>query len=90
MTGAWRNNSPRYVWFQRTLFSGKFCKLKSPPFPYVWFNENITSLAEFLNKQLESPEVEEVVILGDLFDRWIIPTDEDPLTDFQAIYNNRR
>ena len=57
------------------------------PYPYVWFKDNIGILSKFLDEQVKS-DVEQVVILGDLFDRWIIPTDEVPLTDFQAIYNN--
>ena len=57
------------------------------PYPYVWFKDNIGILSKFLDEQAKS-DVDQVVILGDLFDRWIIPTDEVPLTDFQAIYNN--
>ena len=36
--------------------------------PYCWFNKNIPILAQFLNDQLKSPDVKEVIILGDLFD----------------------
>lgn len=59
------------------------------PNPYGRCLVNIDNLANFLNKQLESPEVEEVVILGDLFDTWVIPTYEYPLTSFQAICKNQ-
>jgi UDP-2,3-diacylglucosamine pyrophosphatase LpxH len=58
------------------------------PNPYGWFHDNISHLAKFLTKQVNAPEVSEVVILGDLFDEWVIPTNQDPLTSFQDIYNN--
>lgn len=58
------------------------------PHPYGWCRSNIPHLADFLNEQLSAPEVAEVVILGDLFDLWVIPTDQDPLNSFQAIYDN--
>jgi hypothetical protein len=54
-------------------------------FPYGWFRANITHLKDFLIKQLGDKDVAEVVILGDLFDRWVIPADQDPLPDFQKI-----
>jgi len=56
--------------------------------PYGWFRSNIPILANFLTEQHSAPEVAEVVILGDLFDEWVIPTDEDPLNSFAAICNN--
>jgi UDP-2,3-diacylglucosamine pyrophosphatase LpxH len=58
------------------------------PYPYGWFRSNIRNLANFLTEQINPPEVAEVVILGDLFDEWVIPTDEDPLNSFQAICDN--
>lgn len=57
-------------------------------FPYGWFNKNAGLLASFLNEQLESDNVKELVVLGDLFDQWIIPTDGKPLTTFEDICNN--
>lgn len=60
-------------------------------YPYGWFRCNIPKLANFLTEQLkahEASEVSEVVILGDLFDEWVIPTEQAPLTSFQAICNN--
>lgn len=58
------------------------------PHPYGWFRHNIQNLADFLTEQLNAPQVEEVVILGDLFDAWVVPTDEDPLLSVQAICAN--
>jgi UDP-2,3-diacylglucosamine pyrophosphatase LpxH len=37
-----------------------------------------------------APDVKEVVILGDLFDDWVIPTDITPLTNFSNICSNKR
>ncbi len=53
--------------------------------PYAWFKNNIVFLAQFLDEQLQAPDVKEVVILGDLFDEWIIPSDYDPITSFDSI-----
>jgi UDP-2,3-diacylglucosamine pyrophosphatase LpxH len=58
-------------------------------YPYGWFRrDNIQKLAKFLDEQLDSDDVEKVVILGDLFDTWVIPTDEPPLTTFATICSN--
>jgi UDP-2,3-diacylglucosamine pyrophosphatase LpxH len=54
-------------------------------YPYCWFRTNIDCLTSFLKELLTSTDLEEVVILGDLFDRWIIPTNQNPLTGFQSI-----
>jgi UDP-2,3-diacylglucosamine pyrophosphatase LpxH len=47
-------------------------------FPYGWLRANIPLAAKFLEEQLRSDDVEEVVVLGDLFDGWVIPSDIDP------------
>lgn len=57
-------------------------------YPYVWFRDNAPLLAQFLGKQLIDPTVEEVVILGDLFDQWIVPANFDPVTRFKSICLN--
>ncbi len=56
--------------------------------PYGWFRNNILHLADFLTEMRNDPEVAEVVILGDLFDEWVIPADADPLTSCAAICDN--
>ncbi len=56
--------------------------------PYGWFRSNIPNLASFLTAQLNDSQVAEVVVLGDLFDEWVIPTDQDPLVSFEAICGN--
>lgn len=53
--------------------------------PYVWFKDNIPILAQFLSDQINARDVKEVVILGDLFDQWIIPADYSPITSFESI-----
>jgi UDP-2,3-diacylglucosamine pyrophosphatase LpxH len=46
--------------------------------PYGQLRANVPLVARFLRAQLASADVERVVILGDLFDGWTIPTDLDP------------
>jgi len=60
------------------------------PNPYGWTISNISNLANFLEDQIKASDVAEMVILGDLFDTWVIPTNMDPLTSFAEIcsYNN--
>lgn len=58
-------------------------------YPYDWLNQSeADNLAAFLdhiiNKPPYSQEVAEVILLGDIFDNWICPTDEVPPT-FQEI-----
>jgi predicted phosphodiesterase len=57
-------------------------------YPYGWLQKNITKLTNFLHDQLHAQEVGQVVILGDLFDQWVIPTDLEPLPRLDAIVNN--
>ncbi len=55
------------------------------PHPYVWFNNNVSHLANFLNELLKAPDVKEVIILGDLFDQWIIPANRSPIPKLETI-----
>jgi UDP-2,3-diacylglucosamine pyrophosphatase LpxH len=55
------------------------------PNHYCWFKDNIPLLTKFLDDQLKAPDVKEVVILGDLFDTWVLPVNYDPLTSFAKI-----
>jgi len=59
-----------------------------PPTPYGWIQSNLSNLANFLEEQLIAPDVAEVVILGDLFDTWVIPTILYPLNSYEEIYSN--
>ena len=63
-------------------------KSMSAPHRYGWFKDNIPMLAQFLDDQLKAPDVKEVVILGDLFDTWVLPANYDPLTSFAKISSN--
>jgi UDP-2,3-diacylglucosamine pyrophosphatase LpxH len=60
----------------------------SEPHPYGWFRQNVFLLTRFLEEQLTAPDVKEVVILGDLFDDWVIPVNASPLTAFDSICSN--
>jgi len=59
------------------------------PNPFGGFKKNIPILAQFLDDQLKSPDVKELVILGDLFDTWIIPTTYLPIKSFDRIIANK-
>jgi UDP-2,3-diacylglucosamine pyrophosphatase LpxH len=58
------------------------------PHPYSWIKENIIILDKFLTEIRQDPWVKELVILGDLFDTWILPADKPPLTSFESICSN--
>jgi predicted phosphodiesterase len=58
------------------------------PHPYGWLRKNIISLTKFLSETLQAQDVGQVVILGDLFDQWVIPTDSDPLARIDGICSN--
>jgi len=59
-----------------------------PRKPYVWFKNNVPLLVKFLHDQLNARDVKEVVILGDLFDEWIVPADYEPITTLDSICSN--
>lgn len=47
--------------------------------PWGWLGqEHADRLARFLNGCMADPDIADVVILGDLFDDWVIPPDLDP------------
>ncbi len=58
------------------------------PRHYSWFKKNIPLLGHFLAEQLEASDLKEMVILGDLFDTWVIPVNQAPLTSFTNICSN--
>jgi len=45
---------------------------------YCWFVENADALQDFVQKVKGKKNVRELVILGDLFDEWLIPFDTQP------------
>ena len=46
---------------------------------YAWFGENAAALDSLLTMVRQSPRVRQLVILGDLFDGWVIPYRINPL-----------
>jgi len=62
--------------------------MEESPHHYCWVKDNISVLEKFLKEQREAPDVKEMVILGDLFDTWLIPVKFDPLTSFEKICLN--
>ncbi len=50
-----------------------------------WISENIGPLADFLKALDGRHDVSELVILGDLFDDWMVPTDDPPGTFEQIL-----
>lgn len=50
-----------------------------------WISENIGPLADFLKALDGRRDVSELVILGDLFDDWMVPTDDPPGTFEQIL-----
>jgi UDP-2,3-diacylglucosamine pyrophosphatase LpxH len=63
-------------------------KSMSASHPYGWFKNNTPVLTEFLDDQLNAPDVKEVVILGDLFDTWVVPANYNPHVSFARICSN--
>ena len=53
--------------------------------PYGWLIKNIANLTNFLSDQLKARDVGQVVILGDLFDRWVFPTNFEPPPPLQYL-----
>lgn len=56
---------------------------------YCWFSENNTALADLLDLVLTTPVVKQVVILGDLFDEWVIPYRFAPFDSAAGVHDSR-
>jgi len=83
--------SPDKRIFINDIHMGDERSMKPSPqhsYPYGWLNRNIIKLTNFLRNQLDAQDVGQVVILGDLFDQWVIPTDFDPLERLDGICSN--
>ena len=59
------------------------------PHSYVWFRNNVSLLADFLKDLLQAPDIKEMIILGDLFDQWIIPANYTPIPRLETICSSR-
>ena len=61
---------------------------------YCWFGENKDALLDLLTRLKDNPGVRDLVILGDLFDEWLIPFDSPPfdgaVTDSQDYFRSIR
>lgn len=56
---------------------------------YCWFGDNNTALLDLLDFIESGNEVKQVVILGDLFDEWVIPYSINPFDPQTGISNAR-
>ena len=56
---------------------------------YCWFSKNAAAMESLLDVVLTNHQVRELVILGDLFDEWVVPYRISPF-DSQAGINNSR
>jgi UDP-2,3-diacylglucosamine pyrophosphatase LpxH len=60
------------------------------PYPYAWIRRNIETLKAFLDETAQRQDVAELVLLGDLFDQWIIPADLAPNIRLDDIAESNR
>jgi len=56
---------------------------------YCWFSKNADALVNLLDDALTSPQVRQVVILGDLFDEWVIPYRMSPFDSVSGVHDSR-
>jgi UDP-2,3-diacylglucosamine pyrophosphatase LpxH len=56
---------------------------------YCWFSKNGPALDSLLDMVTTCPQVRQLVILGDLFDGWVIPYRLSPFDNGAGIYNIR-
>jgi len=55
---------------------------------YCWFSKNQVALENLLDVVLTSPQVRQLVILGDLFDEWVVPYRLSPFDSTAGINNS--
>ncbi len=56
---------------------------------YSWFGENAAAFEDFLNFIKNNQKVKELVILGDLFDEWMVPYEFSPFDSAVNITNSK-
>jgi len=56
---------------------------------YCWFSKNAAALESLLNVALTCPQVKQLVILGDLFDEWVVPYRISPFDPLTGINTSR-
>ncbi|MCK5765421.1 MAG: metallophosphoesterase [Bacteroidales bacterium] len=56
---------------------------------YCWFGKNRAAMEAFLDYVLDSSNIKQLVILGDLFDEWLVPYTISPFDSAVNITNTR-
>ncbi|MCX6250856.1 MAG: metallophosphoesterase [Bacteroidetes bacterium] len=56
---------------------------------YCWFSKNAAALENLLDTVLTCPQMRQLVILGDLFDEWVVPYRLSPFDSGAGINNSR-
>jgi UDP-2,3-diacylglucosamine pyrophosphatase LpxH len=56
---------------------------------YSWFSKNRTALESLLDLVISGNQVRQLVILGDLFDEWVIPYRMSPFDTLAGVTNSR-
>ncbi|MFK5856284.1 MAG: metallophosphoesterase [Bacteroidota bacterium] len=56
---------------------------------YCWFVDNKVAMEQFLDMIIEKPVFKELVIMGDIFDEWIIPYSISPFDSAYGVTNTR-
>jgi len=56
---------------------------------YCWFSKNAAALESLLDAVLTNQQVRQLVILGDLFDEWVVPYSLSPFDSLSGINNSR-
>lgn len=56
--------------------------------PYSWLRDNIQAVADFLDYVNDRIDVAELIILGDLVDKWIYPQSQTPEAGFGTVLND--
>jgi UDP-2,3-diacylglucosamine pyrophosphatase LpxH len=56
---------------------------------YCWFVDNKLAMEQFLDMVIEKPVFKELVVMGDIFDEWIIPYSISPFDSAYGVTNTR-
>jgi len=62
---------------------------RSAALKYCWFTRNEAALDSLLDVVMTSPQVRQLVILGDLFDEWVVPYRISPFDSQAGIHDSR-
>ena len=62
---------------------------RSAALGYCWFTKNAPALESLLDVVLTNQQVRQLVILGDLFDEWVVPYSLPPFDSGAEIHNSR-